>query len=306
MNKHTTPYASTFQGGITDGLDVTTALTFASDFLREQTAMPSAQVPVAIANGRILAEPVQLPRVVASDAAHQNCENASLRAMLSHVAPSALTVSSDTPFEGGDASSLPTGTILCPSKVGLLASMGMSGVWVRRKLPVAVLSLGRNLIDPGVKRKRGEEFDAVRPMLISALSLPWVSANDLGIVRDDDRLLRLVLQQAAPKTRVILASGIKDENDAAELKDVVLDLGGIILVNSVTIAPGQTAFLATLGGSLLLTMPGNPVGAWNVFTVLGNQVIRAAAHLAIPGGPASLDDPSIRRVEGDDGLRIAI
>lgn len=306
MNKQTTPYAQTFHGGITYGLDVATSLNFASDFLREQTAMPSAQVPVAIANGRILAEPVELPFFGVTDAAYRDCQNATLRAMLSHVAPSALSVSADTPRDAEDVSSLSEGTILTPPKIGLLAAMGMPGVWVRRKLPVALMSLSDDLTDPGAKKKRDQGFDAVRPMLMAALTMPWVSANDLGIIGKDKRLLRLVLEQAASKNRVILTSGIKDENDAAAMKDILMDLGGIILVNSVTIAPGQSAFLATLGGSLILTLPANPVGAWNVFTVLGDEIIRAAAHLVTPIGPKPLKESRAEGFSEGETLRVTL
>ncbi|MEM7057912.1 MAG: hypothetical protein AAF557_10025 [Pseudomonadota bacterium] len=283
MNKHTPPYATTFHSRITNGLDVATSLSFASDFLREQTAMPSAQVPLTIGNGRVLAEAVELPFVGKIDDDAQDCENAAFRSVLSHALPSALSAQVCENREAGETSALPPDTILTPLKIGLLAAMGMSSVWVRRKLPVAVMSLGTDLIDPGTKRQRGQSFDTVRPMLMSALNLPWISANDLGIIGDDRRLLRLVLEAAATKNRVILANGINDENDAAALKDTVMDLGGIILVNSVTIAPGQSSFLATVGASLILTMPANSVGAWNVFTVLCNEIIRAAAHLSGEG-----------------------
>jgi len=304
MNKHSTPYASAFHGRITDGLDVATSLAFASDFLREQTILPSAQVPVAIASGRILAESVDLPFIGISDAGHRDCENAGLRAMLAHVAPNALCFPTDDALTPGDAASLSEGTVLTPQKIGLLAAMGMPGVWVRRKLPVAVMSLGENLMDPGSKKKRGHGFDAVRPMLMSALATPWIGANDLGIIGGDDRMLRLVLEQATTKNRVILASGIKDENAAAALKDVVLDLDGTILVNSVTIAPGQSAFIATLGGSLILTMPDNPVSAWNVFTVLGNEIICAAAHLKASHN--SLHMPGLQASAGSAAKNLSI
>lgn len=280
MNTHS--HANMFNGRLTD-LDIATTLSFASDFLREQMPLPSAQVPLGIANGRILAEPVSL-----SVGDLHEADTSALRSMMSHVCPSAALASDAAPV-------LPADILLTPPMIGLLAAMGKPDVWVRRKLPVSVLSIDADLIDGGAKQHHGQAYDAIRPMLMSALALPWISANDRGIIADDRNLLRLVLQEASTKDRVVLASGIANPQQAAALKATILDLGGVVLVNSVSVAPGQSVFLATLGTALLVALPANPVAALNVFTALGPEILNAAANLS--SGPAFLWDTGPCRLE---------
>lgn len=271
MNTHN--HANMFNGRLTD-LDIATTLSFASDFLREQTRLPSAQVPLGIANGRILAEPVPLPFVGPIDDPVRDAELVAVRSMMSHVCPSAAAAG-----DKADVHFLPADTLLTPPMIGLLAAMGKRDVWVRRKLPISALSIGVDLVDAGVERQSGQIYDATRPMLTAALTLPWISANDRGVIADDRNLLRLVLQEAAEKDRVILASGIASHQQGTALKATILGLGGIVLVNSVMVLPGQSAFLATMGTSLLVALPANPIAAWNLFNALGPEILRAAASL---------------------------
>jgi molybdopterin molybdotransferase len=85
------------------------------------------------------------------------------------------------------ACALAAGRILRPSDLGLLASLGLREVTVRRRVRVAVFSTGDELREPGQPRADGTLYDSNRAMLVAMLERLHLDALDLGIVRDDRR-----------------------------------------------------------------------------------------------------------------------
>src|SRR5690242_9486856 len=92
---------------------------------------------------------------------------------------------------------LPPGKALRPAELGLIASLGIGEVRVKRKLRVAFFSTGDELASIGTKLKEGEVYDSNRYTLHGMLSRLGVEIHDLGVVRDDPALLEAAFKKAA-------------------------------------------------------------------------------------------------------------
>src|SRR5882724_9665809 len=103
-------------------------------------------------------------------------------------------------------SALAAGQRLRPQDVGLAAAFGLTHVEVRRRIRVAVLSTGNELVSPGSQREPAQLFDSNRFMLMAMLARLGCEVGDLGIVRDDRASLALGLKNAAGTHDLILTT----------------------------------------------------------------------------------------------------
>src|SRR5213075_2782158 len=102
---------------------------------------------------------------------------------------------------------LAPGKYLRPAELGLIASLGLGELKVRRKLRVAFFSTGDELQSIGTKLKEGEVYDSNRYTLHGMLSRLGVEIEDLGVVRDDPQALEAALQRAAKADAIITTGG---------------------------------------------------------------------------------------------------
>ena len=84
-----------------------------------------------------------------------------------------------------------------PAEIGLIASLGIGEVRVRRRLRVAFFSTGDELVSIGAAPKEGEVYDSNRYTLHGMLSRLGVEIHDLGVVRDDPAQLEAAFRKAA-------------------------------------------------------------------------------------------------------------
>ena len=85
---------------------------------------------------------------------------------------------------------LKPGKLLRAAELGLIASLGIAEVLVKRKLRVAFFSTGDELASIGAPLKEGEVYDSNRYTLYGMLERLGVEINDLGVVRDDPAAAR--------------------------------------------------------------------------------------------------------------------
>jgi len=143
-------------------------------------------------------------------------------------------------------------------ELGVLASLGITKIAVRRKLRVAVLSTGDELVEPGEARGAGAIFDANRPTLVGMLNRLGCEVTDLGILRDDRPRLAETLASAAREHDAILTSAGVSAGDEDHIRSIVDSLGGLDF-HSVAIKPGRPIAVGHLAGVPFFGMPGNPV-----------------------------------------------
>eukprot|EP00054_Salpingoeca_dolichothecata_P013272 m.74010 g.74010 ORF g.74010 m.74010 type:complete len:645 (-) comp20393_c0_seq1:96-2030(-) len=174
---------------------------------------------------------------------------------------------------------LEKGTKLGPAEIGLLASVDRTEVRVYRRVSVALMSTGDEVVEPGQPLKFGQIRDSNRAMLRSALMLQHnCDVVDLGITGDDPDKLRTTLKEGL-KHDILITSGGVSMGEKDMLKPLITELGGTIHFGRVFLKPGKPTTCASvprqdLPDTLVLALPGNPVSCFVTFELFVAPAIR--------------------------------
>jgi len=163
---------------------------------------------------------------------------------------------------------LKAGTLLRPAELGLIASLGIGEISVRRKLKVAFFSTGDELVSVGKKLKAGEVYDSNRYTLWGMLQRLGCEVIDLGVVRDDPKKLEAAFRKAAASADAVVTSGGVSVGEADFTKQMMAKLGEVVFWK-IAMRPGRPmAFgrIRTRGkAAYLFGLPGNPVAVMVTF-----------------------------------------
>ncbi|MEE4250535.1 MAG: gephyrin-like molybdotransferase Glp [Alcanivoracaceae bacterium] len=155
---------------------------------------------------------------------------------------------------------LPTGRRLRAADIGLLASQGIASVTVQRRLRVALISTGDELVPAGQPLGPGQIYDSNRAMLQAALSEAGFTVIDMGHVADNADALRQRFLQADAQADAVITSGGVSVGEADLVRQIIGEIGDIHIWK-VAIKPGKPFAFGRLPNSVFFGLPGNPVSA---------------------------------------------
>ncbi|WP_395376747.1 gephyrin-like molybdotransferase Glp [Marinicella sp. W31] len=162
---------------------------------------------------------------------------------------------------------LKAGRQLRPQDLALLSSVGIYKAPVKRKLKVAILANGDELIEPGQKLSFGQIYNSNHMMLMQLLEKQGFSSCDAGTVADDPQHIRDALLKAAQEADCIISCGGVSVGEEDHVKSVVAELGSIDLWR-IAIKPGKPFAFGSVQGVPFLGLPGNPSSAFVTFHVI--------------------------------------
>jgi len=183
------------------------------------------------------------------------------------------------------ATVLKVGRVLTPADLALCAAVGLAEVPVFRRLRVAVLSTGDEVVEPGAPARAGQTFDANRPMLLALLRQMGHEAVDLGRVADDRAALAAALDRGAGQADAILTSGGASSGDEDHVS-ALLNAAGAMAEWRIALKPGRPLALGMWGGVPVFGLPGNPVAALVCALIFARPALRllSGAGWAEPQG----------------------
>ncbi len=183
---------------------------------------------------------------------------------------------------------LSAGRLLGAREIAALAGCGVGHVQVARRLRVAVLCSGSELVAPGRPLAAGQVWDANQPMLAAALTQPWIDLFPVPACPDDPRTLRATVARAASDADVVLTTGGVSVGDEDHMGGVIRSLGGRAHVKKLAMKPGKPLTIGTVADALWLGLPGNPVAAFVTWHVVGQVLARRMAGLESIAPPRTL------------------
>jgi molybdopterin molybdotransferase len=166
-------------------------------------------------------------------------------------------------IELGD-SVLPAGHRISPADMGLIASLGIGEVRVKRRLRVAFFSTGDELRSIGDTLEAGQIYDSNRYTLYGMLKRLDAEVLDMGVVPDEKAALKQALQQAAAEADVVITSGGVSVGDADYVKEMLAELGQVNFWK-IAMKPGRPLAFGKIGNALFFGLPGNPVSVMVTF-----------------------------------------
>jgi len=156
---------------------------------------------------------------------------------------------------------LAAATRLTPTRISVLASVGVESVDVFQRLHVGVLSTGDEVKPVGSAVTDWQIYDANRPMLSALVTQLGYELVDLGHVLDRAGDVRDALARGAEQCDLILTSGGVSAGDEDHVSKT-LKAHGEISNWRIAIKPGRPLALAMFQGTPVVGLPGNPVAAW--------------------------------------------
>lgn len=166
-------------------------------------------------------------------------------------------------------------TRLTSRETGVLAAIGRQHVEVVRRVRVAILSTGDELVQPGESMRPGLVFDSNGRILADAVAELGAEPEFLGAFRDDEAELRRALTRALGRADLVLLSGGTSKGPGDLNSRVVAELDPGIVVHGVALKPGKPICLAASGRQPVVILPGFPTSAVFTFHEFVAPVIRA-------------------------------
>jgi molybdopterin molybdotransferase len=159
---------------------------------------------------------------------------------------------------------LKAGQHLTPAALGLVASLGLPDVRVRRRLRVAYFSTGDEVLSLGEAPREGAVYDSNRYTVFGLLTRMGCDVIDMGVVRDDPALLEAAFAKAALEADAIITSGGVSVGEADFTKAMMKKLGDVAFWK-IAMRPGRPMAVGRIGKSVLFGLPGNPVAVMVTF-----------------------------------------
>lgn len=198
------------------------------------------------------------------------------------------------------------GTVIRPSEVGVLASLGLSKVDVISRPSVSILATGNELALPGDKLVGAQIYDSnsfgVAASVLRYGGIPKI----LGIAKDNLEDLSKKLDECLDADMIITSAGVS-KGDYDVVKDVLMKRGEINFW-SVRMRPAKPIAWGILLGNRgnqipHLGLPGNPVSAMVAFEEFARPAILTML------GKTNLDKPFLYAVlqapiYNNDGRRV--
>jgi molybdopterin molybdotransferase len=161
---------------------------------------------------------------------------------------------------------LVAGTRLGPIEQGLAASLGCAELEVIRKVRVAVLSTGDELIEPGQRLGPGQIYNSNRVLLCSWLQRLGCEVIDAGILPDDLPTTRARLGELNDVDLILSTGGVSVGE--ADFLGIALREEGELTLWKLAIKPGKPLTFGHFRGVPVIGLPGNPASTLVTFALL--------------------------------------
>ncbi|MCV6605256.1 MAG: molybdopterin molybdotransferase MoeA [Porticoccaceae bacterium] len=146
-------------------------------------------------------------------------------------------------------------------ELGLLASIGVAQVPVYKRLKVALVSTGDELVDPGTELQPGQIYNSNRYLLAGLLQGLGVDIVDLGCAKDDPAEIEALLRRAAAESDCVFTAGGVSVGEEDHVKPVLAKLGSQEFWK-IAIKPGKPLAFGSICDTPFFGLPGNPVSAF--------------------------------------------
>ncbi|MBN2871820.1 MAG: molybdopterin molybdotransferase MoeA [Halothiobacillaceae bacterium] len=155
---------------------------------------------------------------------------------------------------------LERGTQINAAMLGLIASTGVASIPVSRRVRVALLTTGDELLAPGEPFAPGKIYDANGPMIEALLVGAGVEIVQRAVLPDDPTVIDARLREAAEADLIVTSGGVSVGE--ADLVRAGVEALGRIDHWRIFLKPGKPLAIGEVLGTPFLGLPGNPVSTF--------------------------------------------
>lgn len=180
-------------------------------------------------------------------------------------------------FAGEDVKSgevyLRKGEKITAYSIALLASQGVTHIYVTRNIKVAVFGTGDELRPHFEKIAPHQLYNSNTPMFLARAQALGCEASYIGNSADTLDALTASIKMSLDADIIITSGGIS-MGDKDFTKEAFMALGMQLHFDKVDIKPGKPTSFGTLGKTAVINLPGNPLASMVNFELFVRAVIR--------------------------------
>lgn len=158
-------------------------------------------------------------------------------------------------------------TTLTYLHTGILASLGIDKISVRKKAKVSIISTGSELMNPGEKLEPGKIYGSIGHMLSSAIRNQNFNVTMNKLCGDDSAEAMTLLKEAIEESDFVITTGAVSVGKRDFMPAMLKEAGATILFQGADIQPGTPTMASLLEGKVILSLSGNPYAALANFEI---------------------------------------
>lgn len=160
---------------------------------------------------------------------------------------------------------LSKGTLINPSVIGFISSMGLKEINVFKKPSITLIITGNELQEVGTSQELGKVYESNSSSLSAAALTMGLSIEKIVFVKDDKTKLAEAVNSVIQTTDVLLFSGGISVGDYDFVNVVLQENKTETLFYKVAQKPGKPLFFGKHKNTFVFGLPGNPASALTCF-----------------------------------------
>ena len=154
------------------------------------------------------------------------------------------------------------GIVMRPAEIGGLMALGITSVYVMKRIQVGLISTGDEVVDPSEHPRPGQVRDINSYTLAALVDQSGGIAKHYGIVGDRLDSLKEAAAKALLECEVVIITAGSSASTRDMTAEVIRWLGEPgVLVHGINTRPGKPTILGVCNGKAVIGLPGNPVSA---------------------------------------------
>ncbi len=168
---------------------------------------------------------------------------------------------------------LKSGTMIKPQHIAVMATAGCTMPLVYRKIKVAVISTGDELVEPDIKPGLSQIRNSNAYQLLAQAENTGAETFYTGIALDTEESTRQTISKAFVNADIVLLTGGVSMGDFDYVPQILSEMGVEIKFKSIAVQPGRPTVFGTKGKQFIFGLPGNPVSSFVQFELLVRPLI---------------------------------
>lgn len=157
--------------------------------------------------------------------------------------------------------------------IASLASQGITHVTVTRQIKVAIFSTGDELRPHFEKIEAHQLYNSNSPMFITRAKALGCEVRFIRTSADTLEALELSIK-ATLDADIIITSGGVSVGDKDFTKEAFTNLGMDVLIDTIDIKPGRPTIIGSIGKTVIVNLPGNPLASMVNYELFVRAIIR--------------------------------
>ena len=157
---------------------------------------------------------------------------------------------------------------------GVLASIGIHKVKVKRKLKVGIIATGDEIVPIEQKPVNAQVRDINSNILYAALKEYNAEPVMYGIIEDNFEKIKSVAANALEECDVLCISGGSSAGEKDETVKIIESLGDPgVLVHGIAVKPGKPTIIGKAGSKPVIGLPGHPASAFIIYSIFVTNLL---------------------------------